>query len=155
MSTSTPPTTTTLDDSDKLSATLKLAELWSARHDQRRKYEYGVSLGLSAALLIAASRQDIEFGDVAWWIWAVFAIGFIFLWIRGTWVANYDDKSKAKHYFQIADDMIAGRAVNLNDCPNDLPKSDLKWWFGFLADWSNLFQTVAIIAAIVIGHILQ
>lgn len=131
---------------------LELAKLLSAGLHNRQGYEWKMTLGFWAAL-VAISWQESAFdaGRVSTGYWAVAWLLFVFVWVRGVWTLNANDEHRIERLFQHATGARTGRYV---DCPR-LAASDWRFWFGFLGDWSALFQSLAtagIIAAIAKGE---
>ena len=85
--------------------------------------------------------QDVAFSAAtisAGW-WALAWLAFAFVWIRGAWVADENDRSRVKELFEHAAGMKAGPY----DDPRPIRASDRRFWFGFCCNWSAQFQAAA------------
>ena len=110
---------------------VELANLAASRHDERRKYEWKVSFAFWA-LIVGAILRKPDFT-----IHIPLIIGFLvfflysFLWIRGIWVANENDK-RLLYFFRDQ----AVRALNNPGAPIPVMPSRITcrsgtYWFGF------------------------
>lgn len=58
-------------------------------------------------------------------------------------VANANDKAISDHFMQAADEILRSENHIPAALPPKIPLLSCRWLFGFLADWSGLFQSVA------------
>lgn len=120
---------------------LRLAELASSRHDQRRQYEWKVSLGLWALLAIGSLRSE-ALPRIHASIGAGVVFLYALLWLRGVWVANANDKSLAQFYWTAAEGRLRGDTKGLGERPARLSPSSWDFWIGFLKNWAMQFHFV-------------
>ena len=126
----------------------KQAEYYFELFKSRREYEWKITLGFWATLIASSSIiRDIKDS-----VWVLFLLGIFFtiFWIKGIWVANFNDKSRAFHFLRQAELLITENAETIAEKPDQLNCTNLKWWFGFLIDWSALFQ-ITFTLLIIIG----
>jgi hypothetical protein len=128
-----------MDTKDTIEACMKQAEYYANLHDHRREYEWKITLGFWAAIL--ASIQVMKGKDVEWWVGLILLLGYSFLWLRGIWVANENDKSRARHFRQHAEMLLLDPTHRLSPSPGRVSGGRIV--FGFLGDWSMLFQMAA------------
>jgi|SRR2546421_6893355 len=123
---------------ERFEACTRLAEFGATRHDGRREYEWKVTLGLWAA--IVAGIATFRGQPLPTWLGYVTIVAFAFLWLRGVWVANEKDKTLSIHYRREAEQIIREPTHAVASFTDTMP-----WYkhaFGFLLDWSMLFQVV-------------
>ncbi len=135
---------------ERFEACMKLAEFGASRHDGRREYEWKVTLGLWAVIVAAIATFH---GQVLpKWLGYVTIFVFAFLWLRGVWVSNQKDKTLSLHYRQQAEQLLT------NPMPSkEAPFTGTIPWhqqaFGFLFDWSMLFQLVTTIGLVKLAYL--
>jgi hypothetical protein len=119
---------------------VELAKLAASRHDERRKYEWKISLAFWG-LIIGAAIKKQEFGElIKAWQGVILILLYVFVWLRGLWVANENDKSLWMHYLKEAEEYLKNRCHNLVDAPERTSYKEGKFWFGFLRDWAMIFH---------------
>jgi hypothetical protein len=111
----------------------------------RREFEWKVTLGFWAILAAAIAfvqhdQQGIVAKAIPHWFVAVGVVGFAFLWLRPIWVANDNDKSMAHHFLFEAERIMGDPGHGPRPHPSKISVASLKWWAGFLTDWSAWFQ---------------
>jgi hypothetical protein len=139
-----------MDAKDKIDACLKLAEMGAARWKNRQTYEWKVTLLIWAGLLagakfmreaeVAVPTRPLIAGGVA------FLALYAFLWLRGVWTGNYNDKAWDIFYRKAAAELISTDS-NTVARPPAREEPPLR---KFLVDYSPLFQilmTALIVAA--------
>ncbi len=139
-----------MDAKDKIDACLKLAEMGAARWEKRQNYEWKVTLLVWAGLLAGAkfmheARVDVSAGILIGGGIAFLAL-YAFLWLRGVWTGNHNDKAWDIFYRRAAAELISTDS-NTVASPPPKAKPPLR---EFLADYSPLFQilvTALIVAA--------
>ena len=144
-----------LDPSTQVQACIDLAKLSADRFDQRRSYEWKVTVGFWAvivAAIVQGSAVSLPKG-VGWIALAAYA----FIWLRGVWVANDNDKQCSFHWQAQAEFLLQAQTA-INPAPAWIRsnwkwlwsntdgarwKKLRKWCFGFITSWSTAFQLVA------------
>ena len=130
---------------------VELAKLAASRHDQRRNYEWKVSLALWA-VLVGAVVKPIPISKMPWWVGLLVGCLYAVFWLRAVWVANYNDKARSEFLFNEALACLRDSDRVSGNPPGKLVPSDCKYWFGFLCDWAMLFHlfTTAILIALAV-----
>lgn len=125
---------------EKFDACVKQAELGASRWDQRRSYEWKMTLGLWAGIL--ASGKFIA--DKEWHIslpvliiaGLLLLIAYAHFWLRGLWAANQSDKDWEFHFRREAAKILHGNQNEIGPPPTRTRPS----WKFVLIDWSLQFQ---------------
>ncbi len=79
---------------------------------------------------------------------SVTIVAYAFMWLRGVWVANQNDKNRADHFRGEAEEIMQDPQHSIRSSPGKV--AGIERWVGFLRDWSMLFQlTASILLAIV------
>lgn len=151
---------------DKADICIKLAELAFKSFEARRSYEWKFSLSVWATIIGVA--KVLEGKHLSIWVPIIISFVYGFLWLRGLWVANFNDKELVTHYRNQADNTIRNPSYVVEEAPkklqekymamkNEMQKPEnmtnspdkrklkslrYKLLFGFLIDWSLLFQFV-------------
>ena len=129
---------------EKIDTCLEQARLAYQMHNDRRQWEWKVTLGLWAVILTTVVK-DL---DVSPWIWAAIVLLYGILWLRPIWVANENNKSWYDHFMREADVILQDASHEIVPAPGKI--SGWSCHFGFLYPkaWSMLFQfvTTAILA---------
>jgi len=128
---------------DKLEAVIELAKMSSSRHDERRKYEWQVSLAFWALIIGAiVKKSDLHLQCLSSSYGVLIGALYAFLWLRGIWVANDNDKRLSEHFRTQALNIIQNPLLPIATPPSKIKKCSFKYWFGFLGDWALLFQFI-------------
>ena len=154
-----------MEPKDAVDACMKQAEYFSGRFDQRRTYEWKTTVALWT--LLAAGINFVK-APVPLWIPSLLAAAYAFMWLRGIWLANDNDKQMAMHYRNEADRLLREASVEFNipaprilgEVPRwfgrlkqwCLRKRYFRFWFGFLLDWSMLFQLTSVLVLVVLFY---
>lgn len=130
--------TAQMEAKDRFDACMKLVTYGTSRFDGRRQYEWKIRLPFWALLVAADAYLPREL--FAWIVVPLSAVLYEFLFSRGMWVANENDKAFARHFVLEAQKILK----HPDHVPTAPPAkvSGLRWWFGFLQDWSHQFQLV-------------
>jgi len=139
-----------MSDIDSL---IELAKLAASRHDQRRQYEWKVSLTLWALIVGASVRNEIP--KVPIWVGIIIGSLYAFFWLRGLWVANENDKILSDHFRKEAEAVLHDSSHTLLQSPGKIPKCSFKFWFGFLVNWAMLFHLSVTAAFIIFFYLLK
>lgn len=121
---------------------IELAKLAASRHDQRRQYEWKVSFAFWALIVGAIVKKEginIDIDTMFGW---VLILLYAFLWLRGVWVANDNDKMLSEHFRKQAEAMLINSSHELGASPGKIPWNSFKFWIGFLKNWAMLFHLV-------------
>ena len=135
---------------ERFEACMKLAEFGASRHDGRREYEWKVTLGLWAVIVAAIATFHGQ--TLPKWLGYVTIFVFAFLWLRGVWVSNEKDKTLSLHYRRQAEQLL----TNSSPTSEVSFTSTIPWYkqaFGFLFDWSMLFQLVTTIGLLKLAYL--
>jgi len=139
------------DSARRFEQAMKLAEFWWNRYTARLQYEWKVSLGVWGLLAAGATFLLDKNIPHLCWIAAAIVGGHAF-WLAGVWTANERDKIQSTHW--------AGQASVVLNKPGHTPslpaKATLFCWrsFGFLWNWSMIFQLGTTVILVVIDYIL-
>ena len=122
--------TTKLSRAEAIQACLDLAKYHASRHDQRRSYEWKVSLGFWG-LIVAGIAGNLSLPPgTGWGALALYAA----LWLRSVWLANDHDKSLADHFRCQGEKLLCfheHQAEHIQGKRRSL--CELRWWVGFLS----------------------
>jgi len=134
-------------EKDKFDACMQIAEYAAKNFHGRREFEWKVTLGFWALLAAAIAfvqhdQQGIVAKAIPHWLVPASVVGFLFFWLRPIWVANDNDKSMAHHFLFEAERILHDPKRTLGHCPPKISVKTIKWWIGFLTDWSLLFQSI-------------
>lgn len=120
---------------------VELAKLSASRHDERRKYEWKVSLAFWALIIGAILKKSaLNLQNVQPWVGIVVCILYSFIWLRGVWVANDNDKSLEFFFRDEALKRLKNEKSQLSDIPAKISPKSAKFWVRFLLDWAMLFH---------------
>jgi hypothetical protein len=134
--------------SDKADSLIELAKLAASRHDERRKYEWKVSFAFWG-LIIAAISKKSSLPVICPWFGIGVVLLYAFLWLRGVWVANENDKIQTRHFITQALLAMRDSSNQPSDPPPKISSCSLSFWFGFLRDWAMLFHLIVSIAVVI------
>jgi len=139
-----------MSDADTLVA---LANLAATRHDQRRQYEWKVSFAFWALLAgaVVKGRELAHDLPVSIGICVVFLYAFV--WLRGVWIANHNDKELCQHFRRQAVAKLKTANHEIEAMPGMLSARSLKYWLGFLKDWAMLFHLLVTVALVSIVYV--
>jgi hypothetical protein len=135
----------------------QLAELAASRFDQRRNYEWKLTLGLWATMLATAFPPVEEPPKLHPLFSAVFLVGIVtvyWYWIgNGIWLANQSDKARYEYFRNKAEEILGTLPPDLKRNLRDTSPEKVKWCskcaFG---DWNTKFQILVTAAiAILVG----
>jgi hypothetical protein len=126
---------------------MRLAEHCSARHDERRNYEWKISFGYWGILL--AGIVEIERTGATVSLAVVSAAAYLFLWLPGLWFANERDKRQAFRYRDVARLLLAGAPIPPAPPPNHANHPDTPDMRRMVWDWG-----VQVHAAMTLGLVL-
>lgn len=140
-----------MGDADTL---VDLAKLAASRHDQRRQYEWKVSFAFWALLVGAVlKRHELVHGlPISIGILVVFL--YVFVWLRGVWIANHNDKELCDYFREQAVATLSSQGHRVEaDIPPMLSAYSVKYWLGFLRDWAMIFHLLVTIALVAIAYV--
>lgn len=135
--------------SDKAGSLIELAKLAATRHDERRKYEWKVSFAFWG-LIIAAIAKKTSLQFIRPWVGILVVALYAFLWLRGVWVANENDKRESRHFVSEALESLRDPNHQPSNSPPKTGYQDRRFWTGFLWDWAMLFHLAVIIVVVLI-----
>lgn len=126
-----------------IEALIELAKLAASRHDERRKYEWKVSFALWALIIGAiAKKKDLYLQCIDVWVGILIGALYAFLWLRGVWVANNNDKSLSDHFRSEAVAKLQNPTRPISSPPGKIKSFSFKFLFGFFSDWAMLFHLI-------------
>ena len=135
---------------------VELAKLSSGRHDERRKYEWKISFAFWALIIGAIlKKSDLNLQNVQPWIGVTVCILYSFIWLRGLWVANENDKSLSFHFLYESLKRLKNSNVTLLDIPPKISPKSFKFWFGFLIDWAMLFHILVTVTLVFLFYFID
>ena len=111
-----------MNTKERFDACIKLSEYGVKNFSERRKYEWKIALAFWALLVGAITFLKLNpmpevkhnvFMELSLFTVIVLVFGFSFLWLRGIWVANKNDKSIAHEFFSAAHKILCD--------PNHIP----------------------------------
>ncbi len=138
---------------DKLEALIELAKLSSSRHDERRKYEWQVSLAFWALIIGAiVKKNDLHLSCIDSRIGFLIGSLYALLWLRGVWVANNNDKRSSDHFRNQALTIMQNPMSSITPPPDKIKRCSFKYWFGFLCDWAMIFHFIVTVTLIVLFY---
>ncbi len=126
-------------------ACMKQADFFAKRFDQRREYQWKINIGFWGVLLVGIATAKVQ---LPVWVAYIVVIAYCFMWLRGLWVANEKDKRATFHYSDTAAQIMAGQQSTFQ--LKEIKFSKSKFYFGFLTDWSMLFETLVTIGLVLI-----
>jgi hypothetical protein len=133
-----------MEQKDRFDACLGLAEFSSKNFHGRREFEYRVTLAywtlLAAAIVVVGHAPDDIPKSVPRWAAIGSVLAYTFLWVRGTWVANENDRISANHFRNAAEKIIHDPDYVPAEQPTKIGVCDHRWWFGFLGSLPRWFQ---------------
>ncbi len=122
----------------KIEILQKQGEYYLGLFRSRREFEWKITLGFWAMLVASATViNDIAESGLILFMLGLF---FVLFWIKGIWVANFNDKTKAFYCLSQIEKFLLSKKHSIEKMPDILTFKNPKWWFGFLLDWSALFQ---------------
>lgn len=126
---------------ERFDACMALANFGASRHDGRRQYEYRVSLAYWAFLIAAIGYlKRPAFSCQIGLIGAAAFLLYTFVWLRGAWVANCDDKRFSFHFSGEAQKILRDARHIPHDRPEFIKRPSGRWLYGFLFDWAMVLQ---------------
>jgi hypothetical protein len=139
-----------LECRDRLDSYLRLAELGYAKFDGRRQYEWKITLSYWIILIMALAymKRDV----VAILAIHLISILYVFIWIRGNWLANANDKAISDHFMKAADSVLRDATFIADALPPRVRGG--RRFVGFLSDWSALGQIATTIALNVMLYVV-
>ncbi|MFH0887972.1 MAG: hypothetical protein V1871_02040 [Planctomycetota bacterium] len=144
-----------MSDADTL---VNLAQLAATRHDQRRQYEWKVSFAFWALLIGSIVKGHYianYFQDQLIYICLCIFFLYVFVWVRGVWIANHNDKTLSDNFREQAMKKLISNSYQVIEPPDKLSWKSWMYWLGFLCDWSMIFNLLVTLALIVVFYIIQ
>ena len=134
-----------MEQQEKFDAMMRIAEFSNKNFYARRQYEWKITIAFWALIvgmigLVINDEAPMLNRDVLTLVAPVVVVFFMFAWLRSTWVANENDKSIADKFLFDAEAVLQNASHTSSGIS---PKvCGLRKWFGFLGDWSRVFQAV-------------
>lgn len=143
-----------MDDNQKFhfDACMKQAEYFRSNFDQRRQYEWKVTIGIWTSLIGGIIFIKKPF-SVPYVLMALLIFGYGYFWLRPLWRANNGDKQKARFFQNQADTIMRDPSFTLTEPPAEDPNH----WYNltFLLDWSMLFQLVSTFVLAILFYVVE
>jgi hypothetical protein len=144
-----------MTDKERFDASLALVQFSAARWDQRRSYEWKISLGLWA--ILAAVVHYYRVNVLSHW-YGIFILSVYFNWTWNIWWANFLDRQLMRSYRIQCSEMLAAEHVKFGGGYNrrvwnwfgDRPI--LNRWLGFTVDYSFHFHMVVTLFLLVLVY---
>ena len=106
-----------MTEKERIDACIELAKFSAQRHDARRGYEWKVTLGFWALIVIAIASRPEWPSSVPWWIVPVLNIlaGSIYIrgWLYPLWAANEHDKARYFRFRRNAEAILRNQTFHL------------------------------------------
>ena len=132
------PAMGSVESRDRVEAYLQLTELSRRLFDGRRQYEWKVTLGFWA--LLAAAIKLHPKPPLPGLLYLAVPLLFGFVWIRGVYVANENDKKMMDFYRDAAQALLSDPSYAVGKPEDKIPLMTCKWWLGFLFSWGTFFE---------------
>jgi hypothetical protein len=101
-----------MTEQEQFDSFMKLAQFCFERWQERRTYEWKVSLGLWAVLIGAPSYLKAQGVAFSWWATGLvltgLVIGHAWFWVRNNWISNQMDIKTAFHFVEHAERLLTG-----------------------------------------------
>ena len=139
-----------MTDKERFDACIQEADFWTGRHDQRRQFEWKVTLGLWALILSGIAYRE-KLGTRPWWVWVLVAsVSFLLyyrFWLYPLWRRNQQDRQQGFHYANQGVEILA----NANHQPTKIDYQTIDVaWTTFAMDWAQFFQAAATLLLLVL-----
>jgi hypothetical protein len=123
---------------DKVKALIDLSKLSFARYDERRKYHWQISIAFWALIVGAIIKKRELTLPISNNVFLLIVAGllYLFLWLRGVWVAEENDKRLGIYYRDEASSMLQNEKHEMSQRP--APLKFFEYCFGFLIDYGTL-----------------
>lgn len=142
---------------EKIDICMQQAELAFRMHNDRRQYEWKITLGFWASLLtIIVKQSDIPSGVI--YTLPVLAFFYGVLWLGPLYIANENNKNWYEHFYKLAAQLLQHPRSTITSPPgkqSDLKLSDLKRSFAFLSDWALRFQFIVTFILTIIACLVK
>ena len=135
--------------SDKINLCIELAKLAYTKHNDRRAYEWKVTLGLWAVILASIGK------NIAIPLYVRLAVVFLYgyFWLLPLWTANNKDKLRHDHYTQIAANLLRNPHTRVTESPD--PPSGADRFRQFRKDWAMKFHFFATLFLALAGYFIE
>lgn len=138
-----------MTQAEMVTACMEQAKLAYSIHNNRRSYEWKVTLGLWAVIL----GVIVKGLKLPWWVWGLIVLAYGAFWLRSVWVANMRNKDWYEFYMKSADRLLRDPEQILGPMPDCMRPTSCRFWFGFLGDWSMLFQFATTLALAALAYL--
>lgn len=128
------------DDFDRW---IKLADHYAKRHDERRNYEWKITLGFWAAIL-ATMHQKIVPEKIAMEYWVIAFLFFAIVWVYGTWFRNNEDMQRQFYCLDTAVGLDTEKdldgSLRINPFTQKMSMLNPNLIYKCITSWSRIFQ---------------
>ena len=135
-----------MKSSEKSNLCLDIAKLSYSKFNDRRAYEWKVTLGLWAVILASIIKNK----ELPSWLWIIFVSIYAFCWLAPVWRANKQDKQMHEHFLGVAVNLLTNPYSRIGKPPGRI--LGLKRYFGFLFNWSVFFQLSVTSLLVVVAY---
>jgi len=138
------------DEKRTFDACCQLLKHWASRHDQRRGFEWKMTLGLWTIIAVGIGSHE-KLQAVGWSFWAICSalawVGFTWGWLFQIWKANNSDKVRASHFAKQATAILARRQTEAHTFDQKDVDNSFR---AFIDDWSMRYQSLITLLLLVI-----
>ncbi|HEY6936361.1 MAG TPA: hypothetical protein VI424_04380, partial [Terriglobales bacterium] len=128
---------------------LRLSELSAKLFEGRRQYEWKVTLAFWA--LIVAATKYLEGKTLPLFLYFLVPIAFGFVWLRGVYVANENDK-RMMYSYRDAVQLLLDPTYVVPVRQVKITPLTCEWWLGFLLSWGTFFEFATSVLLVWIAH---
>jgi hypothetical protein len=140
------------EQKDLFDACIKQAEYFHNHFDQRRQYEWKITLAVWTLFVggIAFVHHPLS---VSPWLAGVLLVGYTLLWLKRVWEANNTDKELSMYYQRQADCVMRDALYQIEPRP---PYKQRPFYnLSFFTDWSVIFQFMATLILAILFYKIQ
>lgn len=136
--------------SEKVESCMKQAQFAYNMHNNRRQYEWKITIGLWAIILTTIIKEI----HLCPFIWILIVLGYAFLWLKPVWVANENNKNWYDHFMWQAVNLLIDDNFQIEEPPPKITGWHL--YYKFLnpkrSGWAMFFQFIVTIFLIYITY---
>ena len=140
----------TIESKDRLEAYLRLSELSARLFEGRRQYEWKVTL--TFWVLIVAATKYLKNETLPPFLYFLVPAVFGFVWLRGVYVANENDKRMMYSYRHSVHKLLLDPSYALGEPEDKISPSTFEWWLGFLLSWGTFFEFATSVLLVCIAY---
>lgn len=138
---------------------MRLADFWAGRHDQRREFEWKISLGLWAAILagiISADKLAAVSPALRIAVSGAVFLAYCGLWLYPLWRRSEFDKGQVFHFVRVATTTANLPQPKIRKLLwEDSKPIDPPLWKFFLNCFALFHITITVILLVLLNFVLQ